>query len=305
MDANQLRKSIVDFARGSLAGSTTDLVGAPVDVMNLVVKAILPNIASNKPYGGSAHLRELLGQPAEPSSLMEIVGGLTSPAGAAKAMVVGAAAAGKNIARAEEMLKMKLSPVTVFKETGIFKDQGKYKTVLSDADMKEAVDAYKVRESQVTTLDKLYDHPALYKMYPEIANTVAARNHPYYGSSPKVVQEGRGSNRTTAIVTGSERNDRIVAHEIQHLVQGIEKFKPGGNSQQIAEKLGIPLDEAFKKYLALPGEVEARFTESTKHLTQPQLEDEIIKLLKTNRTPSTANKEFYFWDNLPIRPTKD
>lgn len=304
MDADQIRKSIVDFARGSLAGNTTDLAGAPVDIMNMLVKAMLPGIASDKPYGGSAHLRELLGQPTEPSSVSEVIGGLVSPVGMSKAMVVGAVAAGKNVDRAKEMLKMKLSPTTVFKETGVFKDQGKYKAVISDADMKEAADAYKIRESQVTTLDKLYKHESLYRLYPELAQTVAARNHPYYGSGAKVVHEGRGKNKTTAIVTGSS-GDAVVAHEMQHLVQDIEKFKPGGSPREIAEKSSISFDEAFKQYLALPGEVEARFTEATKHLTQSQLEDEILKLLKTNRTPSTSNKEFYFWDNLPIRPTKD
>jgi len=304
MDSEQLRKSIVDFVRGSLAGSTTDLVGAPVDIMNILVKAVAPQIASDKPYGGSAHLRELLGQPAEPSSIAETAGGLVTPGGAAKAMVVGAVAAGKNVERAKEMLKMKLSPVTVFKETGVFKDQGKYKAVVSDAMMREAPEAYKLREGAVTTLDKLYEHDALYRMYPEIARTVASRNHPWYGGSPKVVTEGRGAAKTTTIVTGNS-GDASVAHEMQHLVQELEGFKKGGNTAEIAARLGISNEEAFKQYLALPGEVEARFTERTKHLTQAQLEDEVLKLLKTNRTPSTSNAPYYFWDNLPIRPTKE
>lgn len=88
MDSEQLRKSIVDFVRGSLAGSTTDLVGAPVDIMNVLVKAAAPKIASDKPYGGSAHLRELLGQPVGPSSVAELAGGLVTPGGAAKAALM-------------------------------------------------------------------------------------------------------------------------------------------------------------------------------------------------------------------------
>lgn len=88
MDADQVRKSIVDFARGSLAGNTTDLAGAPVDIMNVLVKAILPGIASDKPYGGSAHLRELLRQPTEPSSVSEVAGGFVSPSGVMKAALM-------------------------------------------------------------------------------------------------------------------------------------------------------------------------------------------------------------------------
>lgn len=86
MDADQIRKSIVDFARGSLAGATTDLVGAPVDIITAALRPL--GYKETTPIGGSAHLRQLLGQPPEPSSLSEVVGSLAGPAGVMKAALM-------------------------------------------------------------------------------------------------------------------------------------------------------------------------------------------------------------------------
>lgn len=297
--ADDLTSKIVEFMRGSLAGATTDMVGAPVDIITAALRPL--GYKETKPIGGSAHLRELLGQPSEPVSLTEIVGGLISPAGAAKAMIVGAVAAGKNVDRAKEMLKMGLSPATVYKETGVYKEHGKYKAAVSDADLKDLDDTRK----GVQDFKTLYAHDQLLKMYPELGTLSTAHEHSLYGTAPKVVTfSNKKSAADSVMITGKYQGTGtgFVAHELQHVVQQIEGFKNGGSAEEISRRQNIPYQEAYEQYYKLPGEVEARFTESVKHLTQRQLEDKILSLLKTNRTPATHTDEFYSWDNLPIKP---
>lgn len=84
--ADDLTSKIVDFMRGALAGATTDTLGAPVDVITTALRPL--GYKETKPIGGSAHLRELLGQPPEPSSLSEVAGGLAGPAGVMKAALM-------------------------------------------------------------------------------------------------------------------------------------------------------------------------------------------------------------------------
>ncbi len=84
--ADDLTAKIVEFMRGALAGNTVDAIGAPVDIITAALRPL--GYKERRPIGGSAQLRELLGQPSEPTSLTEVAGGLASPAGVMKAALM-------------------------------------------------------------------------------------------------------------------------------------------------------------------------------------------------------------------------
>lgn len=185
---------------------------------------------------------------------------------------------GKNIELAKKLLKQKMSPATVFDLTGVYKEAGKFKTAISDANSEIIPGALKALDTKTLTLDKVLKHNALFDLYPELKNI-------------KVMRTNKGSRlyiygKLMIIhIDNVAPFKKTLMHEVQHVIQELEGFKKGGSAEEISNRLGIPYDEGYKQYHNLPGEQEARFTESNVDKTQASLEADIKDLLKAESTP--------------------
>jgi hypothetical protein len=310
---------------GVLKGATTDLVGAPVDILNEVIGAVSGGkLKSAEPVGGSKNLRRTLGGDAnvEDKNMFETAGTLVNPETVVKAMIVGAAKFPERY-NAYTKLAIKegsmLPQAEYFNRTGVYYDKDSvHKTTLSDADAK-------INHSAMLGIEpKLGDvliHPELYKLYPELKNIRMSE------------QGARGSGSmamdNSVMTVGRTINEQlfrdVVLHETQHAVQHIERFAPGGNTRQFlsfdpvsvqekinrarksgdvsqvdaanraAVKLNQQLQEATNRYMNIPGEQEARFTTLTGNMSEQELGAKVLELLRKGETPQTTF-------TVPIRP---
>jgi hypothetical protein len=144
----------------------------------------------------------------------------------------------------------------------------------------EAKDLYtkglgKQLTSQIT-LNKLIDHPELFKNYPQLEKTRVTID-------PNFKRGNAQFNPTTDTITISDEDFwhsdlSPLLHEIQHNVQKIEGWQSGGSPEQfdVWDTL-IPhwnpytkkpqIYNEFEQYQRLPGEIEARMTEQRQHMT--------------------------------------
>ena len=283
--ADELLTALRYYAKGAIKGNTVDTLGAPVDLINeLVLRPILKEKTSSKPVGGSKQLRELFGLAADDANVAETIGSMLSAGGATKAMIVGAAAAGKNVERAEKLLKAKMSPATVFQETGVYKDGGKYKTVVSDEKATFDQDKWDMSSRRKAfPLDEILTHDALFAVYPELKNV------PVY----KMERQGiAGIYHAQDSAIGLDRNtpDGLVTllHEVQHAIQQKEKFKSRGTSPDMlrSKDSSLTFEQAQKLYEQNPGEREAVFTQTARNMSPQRLELEVLDLLRAEATPS-------------------
>ena len=89
------------LVKGMARGATTDLVGAPVDIVAATMRGLGVPIPP-EPVLGSKHLRRLTGQPAEDNPV-ETVGSMINPAGA---VLKGAAVAGTFLRASREEVQL-------------------------------------------------------------------------------------------------------------------------------------------------------------------------------------------------------
>jgi len=123
----------------------------------------------------------------------------------------------------------------------------------------------------------ILDHPELYKAYPQLAKDDMYNS--VFHNAPNGV--GRGSydpvNGVAEIEAGNLDNARNVAlHEMQHGVQTLENFAPGGNPRRIEylqryAQSKLPLNELKSDpndvYARLGGEVESRNVQTRMDMT--------------------------------------
>lgn len=280
----ELLTAIRSYAVGLAKGNTVDTLGAPVDIINeAIIRPILGNRTSKEPIGGSKQLRRMFGLNPEDSNPAETVGSMMSAGGAAKAMIVLAARAGKDVARADKLRKGGISEGTIFKETGTYREVGgkKSKAVISDAGASMTDQFENSRTWAQMTLPEALNHPELYKMYPELAKVTVST---YPGSGAAYVPR-YGHIR---VGEGQDNALGLLLHETQHAVQHKGKMQDGGSADELVHKYGLPFEKAYKEYLKLPGEQEARFTDSSKKLTQRELEEEVLKMIRQGKTPANS-----------------
>lgn len=251
-------------ARGVVSGT----LGAPVDAVNMA----LGPYASERPYGGSAQIAELIGSTPQ-TETVEQLSGLLSPSPAAKMKVAGMAPemlmgllgtfAGrasktadlKMADKAEEMLSKGIDPEKVWNETGWFKGlDGEMRYEISDSGLRTAVSGL--------TGKPIVSHPKLESAYPNLADYHIMPLNGAKAASGKSLQTGKD----TVVFGPGQLNESTAIHELQHIVQGREGFDRGGNARQFTGQTqyvdanGMPLDpkEVYKR---LGGEVEARLTQ--------------------------------------------
>ena len=202
---------------------------------------------------------------------------------ASKAMIVSAARLGKNLDVVKALRKGGLSEASVFQNTGVYQDAGgkKAKAAIPD-DAAVVTDRLANSPSfDEMLLSQALAHPSLYELYPELAKTTVSRS-PGFGAAfvPRYNHIRVGDDLEGEALRSS------MLHEVQHVVQKADKTQGGGDAAFIAGDLGIPYEQAQKIYAKLPGEQEARFTEATKHMSKRQLDEELVKLLRTGMTPA-------------------
>jgi hypothetical protein len=146
---------------------------------------------------------------------------------------------------------------------------------------KEAKDLYSKGEGSnvgsVTSLDNLIDHPELFKNYPQLNDTKVY-------IKPNFKRGEAEFNPTTNTITISpedlwHKDLAPILHEVQHKIQNVEGWQPGGNPEQFSiidtliphwnpKTKKLKTYNEFEQYQLLPGEVEARMTEKRQHLSE-------------------------------------
>lgn len=298
-------QSIEDFLKGAILGNTTDLVGAPVQILGDALNALGVPVGT-KPVGGTNWLREQLGQ-AQPEneSLAQTLGSLVGMPDPQSALALGGIMIGPKAKTwnkdAEEYLKAmedagydkdKDALRQIFEQLNVYRGvDGKPRQEIPDYNAKLKVDG--TAGAQRVALGDVLDHPELFQAYPQYPNLAtlpvvldpkaASDNYAYYSSGGMFAEPHILFNPNSS----SAKSDLL--HEIQHAIQRIEKFARGGsagefegtsdlqNAREHFRKLAPAnsnniSDEALQMmlYRRLAGETEARLVED-RSLLQPDM----------------------------------
>lgn len=267
-----LRRVIPEMVAGSLKGSTTDLLGLPVDLINSALGAV--GMKSKKPVGGADSLREMLGiKSTEEDTAAEIGGSFLSPAGASKAMIVGIGRVLKKDGLAPEAitrimktasdakaLEMAGLKAQIFNATGAFtkNTDNVVRGVISDE--KSRVSLYGITHNdanntiinskQASKLEDLLIHDELFALYPELKN-YRVRNNPELGKN-----EARHYPATRVMEFGETSGDNLrsnILHETQHAIQTIEGMQAGGQTKEFLKIKRRPEPEKLMELRTIAG----------------------------------------------------
>lgn len=229
-----------------------------------------------------------------------------------------------DLPEAERMISFGAPNTNVYGSTGVYKDKDfSRKSTLSDRDatVKSEPDPQnkgKVRNIEPnflqTKLPQILDHPNLYKLYPELEDIKVLRNFTYPSGDAKYYPGFKTI--TLGPADDADELKSMILHEVQHAVSNADNGVKGGTAKQflsydpqkLAEKIkkykndpdpsivaaAYRLEdsskrkqaEAFFKYQDLPGEQEARFTQSTRNLDEVNLANQLQYWLMQNKTPS-------------------
>lgn len=312
INTGQQQNPWLEALKGFARGLTTDLVGAPVDILNAVHSSLPWAKSVDKPVGSSEWLREKAGQPKEdsgPAALGNLASSLIAPE---KLPLVGATFIG---AKAKTWSKDAESLANLMKNHGVAPEKiwdatlehlgkgtffgpldKKARQEISDLPAALKQDLQNLRIPQRTTLGAVLDHPELYKAYPELANT-PLRVVPD-SVIPKIkAAYSPGSGEiflNKDYITNPKDLISSLLHETQHNIQKIEGFVPGGSpggvkKSSIGEETIQRLMEEYKNspiseltaairdsmgnlYRTIGGEVEARNTQTRANLAKSGLD---------------------------------
>jgi hypothetical protein len=149
-------------------------------------------------------------------------------------------------------------------------------------DYNKAVDLYTQNKGtsvvSTTGLADLVEHEELFKNYPQLKNTTVQIDPGYKANSAAF-------NPTNNIIFISPEdfykgNMSPLLHEIQHNIQDIEKWQSGGNPKdfgvvdtlmpRVSDKGNINFYDPFELYQRIPGEIEARNTQTRQFLSDAE-----------------------------------
>lgn len=252
--ANEVAQAAISMATGIVKGNTADTLGAPVDMMNMAIKPVTEKfgIATDTPFGGSAHFRTLFGMDTKDKNVAETAGSMISVGGAAKAMIVGAARL-SDVSKAVDVEKFmditrnhpEVNAASKYNMTGVYGNEGeRLKAVISDKDAKIlepnyqnnfGVPASAVKGSaEMYRLDEVFQHDQLFKLYPELKDIDVVFKELPKGSLGSFAKDSK--TMTVNSNVGPEKQREIILHELQHGVQAIEGFQGGANTSQFLPK---------------------------------------------------------------------
>jgi hypothetical protein len=235
------------------------IAGAGVDTANLLLGALagrgLQGL-SKKPVGGSESINEAFGLKKSDNTTqnaVEVVLGMMSPGGMAKAVIVPAFAIKKlgDVRKAEKLISSG-NVEEAWKQHGIYKDPADdvLKAVLPDtgAKINPAAEAagkierqpplfkndlswigptYGPKYGPVGTVQDLLEHPELYNLAPDIGNILVQRDPLRIGGAGYIPAENKimmGLQRG-----GDEDFTSILLHELQHALQEQYGMAMGGS----------------------------------------------------------------------------
>ena len=240
-----------------------NLVGAPVDISNLVLGAVAGKGMSgfvDWPVGGSEQLNSMfgLGNPERiptAQTITEIVTGFVNPATAAKtAMIVGlpiAMRTGRAMEKFSEMEKAGAHVAEIFAGTNIFTGSHDklLRTVIDDTPAMIRSSALIEHEgNKFVGMNKkvgdLIDHPELFKQYPDLKNI---KVDVMKGKPGEAAYNSKSNTVFLAGAPDTERIKKSLLHELQHAVQSREGFSRGTNiSAQLGDS-GVEVISTLRK----------------------------------------------------------
>lgn len=140
------------------------------------------------------------------------------------------------------------------------------------------------KENLGITLGDVLDHPKLYEQYPYLKN-IPVMNADMMGEQAMSMKPRKPGD--LGIITINKpvyKENSVLLHEIQHIIQDKEGFSAGGSPSMFKSKLqdsalatgnnprGEDIDsKAFQMYKKLLGEIEARAVEHRMNIPQDQL----------------------------------
>lgn len=319
-----LLETIKDFARGVVKGNTTDMadLGAmtpQAKILGFIKEKVL---GEKSPEQTGDQVFEQVTGSKPTGSVAETVGTFISPeapAAALKAMIIGAVRlparmAAKTAAEASAAAAgTKLNAAELFSQSGVYVDlAGKLRTTLSDAGASFNLDKLKGTPGSLP-LDQVLNHPKLFELYPEL------KNYKIYTGPGENLASFYAPEKEIFLNEKLSKSDALsaVLHEVQHGIQTIEGTIGGGNklnflpanpetvqrvvtkARESGDKTAIAVAERLKskfneqvraaevKYMNIPGEQEARFTQQTMNLSDKELGAVVLDLLKKNTSPQT------------------
>lgn len=181
---------------------------------------------------------------------------------------------------AQDLEARGVSPEKIWEATGNFKSpDGQWRQEISDAgakfrtnfDASIASKANQYKGGIEGPIGGMYTHSDLYSAYPELLRTdrmTVTKLPDWLPASAESGMHSRtfGGKGRTEIRGKTEAGALdMTAHELQHAVQNIEKFQPGGTESMFGAG-----EEAFRQYRLLAGEAEARAAAARRLMTEQQ-----------------------------------
>lgn len=171
--------------------------------------------------------------------------------------------------QAARLLEGGASPEDVWRQTGTWRGpDGMLRQEISDEAMRITGPLTLRGEPRGGVAGQIIDNPELYRAYPELrrfgvtTRTPEDLHFPSGALLPAV--PGKRDASIFIVARTPEQAENIAAHEMQHAVQDIEGFAPGGSPRT-----------ARDEYYRLAGEVEARDVEARMRMTAAERRNQI------------------------------
>lgn len=224
-----------DAIKGLNRGMTTDLVGAPVDIINTILRGLddtrlLPQrFSTSKPVGGSDWLQEKLvkaglasndaGSPSEAAG--RLLGGFVNPTSGP--MVMGVLIGARGVKNAGKAAQVRFELGRQALEAG--EDAAQVHRKYGVSKTKEGDLAYEIplRETEAGALQQFKEH------YPDVTLRVlrnqGERSGYFYAPENELFAQGR----VGGDITKPESRRRVLEHELQHAVDALEGRSHGAS----------------------------------------------------------------------------
>lgn len=187
---------------------------------------------------------------------------------------------GKDLIEASQMARKGADPAEIWWKTGFGKGpDGQWRFEIDDSQIKPVVrGAHTQYSDPLAPISQSIPFPELYKAYPRLGNHMLnAELSPLHSSPSGSYHAGP---RTAGFAGGQihakapteDSLSSTVLHELQHGVQKQQAWQGGGNPGMFMRQYAAPgadpaaKMDAFRKYIRLQGEAEARLVESRRKL---------------------------------------
>lgn len=184
----------------------------------------------------------------------------------------------KALGKAQKMMEDGISPEQIWEETGWLKaNDGKWRYEIPDAGA-----TFKKKENG--RLSDVLSHDALFEAYPQIKDIDVDFDAEGMAGAHYSADEGR------KISLNNQFNEGVLLHEIQHEIQDLEGFSPGGSPSEktVYEIEGRQYagEQAYKRLL---GEIEAGLVQDRYHKFGINYKDLLREYYPYEKNPYAQN----------------